>query len=77
MSPSFFERGYISRGRGGESSPPKFWGGLLIKGGSDRFRFFGGGGLDFWIEGFDRILETNENWGKWSDLVTLCYQILF
>ena len=27
--------------------------------------------LDFWVEGFDRILGTNENWGKWSDVVVV------
>ena len=41
----FFKKGTFQGGRG-ESSSPKFWEGLLIKGRSDRFRFFfwGGGG---------------------------------
>ena len=26
---------------------------------------------DFWVEGFDIILWTNENWGKWSDIVAV------
>ena len=27
--------------------------------------------MDFWVGGFGRILGTNENWGKWSDLVVI------
>ena len=27
--------------------------------------------IDFWVGGFDRILGTNENWGKWSDIVAV------
>ena len=47
----------------GELSSPKFRGGLLIKGGLTDLDFLGGG-LDFRVEGLDRILETNENWRK-------------
>ena len=27
--------------------------------------------LDLWVEGFDRILGTNETWGKWSYIVSV------
>ena len=27
--------------------------------------------LDFWVEGFDRMLGTDDNWGKWSDVVAI------
>ena len=27
--------------------------------------------MDFWVGEFGRILGTNENWGKWSDLVVI------
>ena len=27
--------------------------------------------MDFWVGGFGRILGTNENWGKWSDIVAV------
>ena len=27
--------------------------------------------MDFWVGGFGWILGTNENWGKWSDLVVI------
>ena len=27
--------------------------------------------LELWIEGFDKTLGTNENWGKWSDIVAV------
>ena len=25
--------------------------------------------LDFWLEWFDKILESKTNWGSWSDMV--------
>ena len=27
--------------------------------------------LELWIEGFDKTIGTNENWGKWSDIVAV------
>ena len=25
----------------------------------------------YWVNGFDRILGTNENWGKWWDIIAV------
>ena len=27
--------------------------------------------LDFWLEWFDKILESKTNWGSWSDMVAV------